>query len=51
MFTSHQISHLKQLGLTRKKMADFGRVSERTIYRWNKKKSHYNYWHQRHGRK
>lgn len=33
-------------------IADFGGVSERTIYRWNKKEFyHTTYWHQRHGRK
>jgi transposase len=51
MFTSGQITQLKQQGWTRKKMADFEGVSERTIYRWNKRKYFHDYWHQRHGRK
>lgn len=41
MLTSTQISHLQQIGWTRKKMADFKGVNERTIYRWNKGRGYY----------
>jgi transposase len=51
MLTSTQISYLQQEGWTRKAIADFKGVNERTIYRWNKRKFDYNYWSHRHGRK
>ena len=43
MFTSGQITQLKQQGWTRKRMANFEGVSERTIYRWNKRKIYHDY--------
>ena len=41
MLNSTQINHLKQIGWTRKKMADFKGVNERTVYRWNKGRGYY----------
>lgn len=47
MLTFQEIRNLKKSGLTCKKIADFKGVSERTIYRWNKKENFYYDWNHR----
>ena len=44
MLFSGQIKNLQKLGFTRKKIADFAGVCERTVYRWNKRKDYYDYY-------